>query len=192
MDKNSNSLVGKLLLAMPGMGDPRFYRAVIFMCAHDDKGAMGLVINHTLAGVEFKNLLEQLSFSSDIKIDLSKFSIPVMAGGPVEGARGFILHSHDFKQRDTMAVGDDYAITGTIEALKDIATGHGPNRLLFLLGYAGWGPGQLDKEIQDNAWLVVDPDPALIFDAVPEEKWVRAIQKLGVDPAMLSSQSGRA
>jgi putative transcriptional regulator len=143
-----------------------------------------------MAGIEFKSLLDQLKINSDIQIDISK--LPVMEGGPVEGSRGFILHSHDFRSKDTVSVGDFYSVTGTIEALKAIATGHGPEHMLFILGYAGWGEGQLDKEIQDNAWLVVDPDPNLIFHAVPEEKWELAVQKLGVDPAMLSSQAGRA
>jgi putative transcriptional regulator len=191
-DNSEHSLAGKLLLAMPGLGDPRFYRAVIFMCAHDEKGAMGLVINHVLPGLEFKNLLEQLKISSDIRVDLRQFNMPVMAGGPVEGARGFILHSHDFRQKDTVPVGDFYGITGTVEALKAIASGKGPDHLLFILGYAGWGAGQLDREIQENSWLVADPDPNIIFHAEPNEKWELAVQKLGVDPAMLSSQAGRA
>lgn len=193
MSKNPDySLTGKLLLAMPGLGDPRFYRAVIFMCAHDEKGAMGLVINHVLPGVEFKSLLDQLNISSDIKIDMRKPSTPVMAGGPVEGSRGFILHSREFRSKDTVSVSDFYSVTGTVEALKAVATGHGPEHMLFILGYAGWGPGQLDQEIQDNSWLVADPDPNLIFHVTPEEKWELAVQKLGVDPAMLSSQTGRA
>lgn len=193
MSKNpEHSLAGKLLLAMPGLGDPRFYRAVIFMCAHDEKGAMGLVINHTLPGIEFRSLLEQLKISSDIKVDLAGLDVPVMCGGPVEAARGFILHSSDFNQKDTVAVGDFYGITGTIEALKIIAGGGGPDNLLFLLGYAGWGPGQLDQEIQDNSWLVAEPDPAIIFHAEPDEKWTMAVQKLGFDPGMLSSEAGRA
>ncbi|MGB4107680.1 MAG: YqgE/AlgH family protein [Alphaproteobacteria bacterium] len=193
MNKNSeHSLTGKLLLAMPGLGDPRFYRAVIFMCAHDEKGAMGLVINHVLPGIEFKSLLEQLRMSSDIRIDLANLDMPVLCGGPVEAARGFILHSRDFSQKDTVTVGDAYGITGTVEALKVIAGGGGPDRLLFLLGYAGWGPGQLDREIQENSWLVADPDPNIIFHAAPDEKWTMAVQKLGFDPGMLSSVAGRA
>ena len=193
MDEHSeHSLAGKLLLAMPALGDPRFYRAVIFMCAHDEKGAMGLVVNHIMPDLEFRSLIEQLKISSYIESDLGAFEMPVMCGGPVEGARGFILHSHDFRQKDTVCVGDFYGITGTIEALREIAAGKGPDHLLFLLGYAGWGPGQLDREIQENSWLVADPDPAIIFHADPEDKWTLAVQKLGVDPAMLSVSSGRA
>ncbi len=189
---SEHSLTGKLLLAMPGLGDPRFYRAVIFMCAHDEKGAMGLVINHVLPGIEFKSLLEQLKMSSDIRVDLGKSETPVMCGGPVEAARGFILHSRDFTQKDTVPVGDSYGITGTLEALRLILNGGGPDHMLFLLGYAGWGPRQLDREIQENSWLVADPDPDIIFHAAPDEKWSMAVQKLGFDPGMLSSEAGRA
>lgn len=194
MSRNNpdSSLAGKLLLAMPALGDPRFHHAVIFMCAHDKNGAMGLVINHTLPGIAFGGLLDQLQVSSDIRVDLRALSMPVMAGGPVEGARGFILHSKDFTQRETVAVGASYAVTGTIEALRAIAAGNGPQDLLFILGYAGWGPGQLDREIQDNSWLVADADPDLIFHVAPDEKWQAAIQKLGFDPAMLSTEAGRA
>jgi putative transcriptional regulator len=191
MIKSEYSLMGKLLLAMPGMGDPRFYKAVIFMCAHDENGAMGLVINHTLPDMQFKTLLDQLNIVSDINV-VNKLSSSVMAGGPVEGARGFLLHSHDYRQKDTVSVGDRYSITGTVEALKAVATGKGPENMLFILGYAGWGAGQLEQEIQDNAWLVSDPDPDLIFNASPEDKWQRAVKKLGFDPSMLSSQSGHA
>lgn len=187
--KNAPYLTGKLLIAMPAMGDPRFHRAVIFMCAHDENGAMGLVINHKLSGVEFGDLLEQLKIKSDIEVN---FPISVMSGGPVEGSRGFLLHSNDFKQGDTISINDLFSITGTVEALKEVAEGKGPEHMLFILGYAGWGAEQLDRELQENAWLVADPDPEIIFGASPEDKWERAVQKLGVNPAMLSHTSGRA
>lgn len=189
---DSHSLAGKILLAMPGMGDPRFYRAVIFLCAHDENGAMGLVVNHTLADIDFPELLQQLKISSDIKIDFSKLSIPVMSGGPVDGSRGFLLHSSEFRQSDTIVIDESYSVTGTIDALKEIAVGKGPQKLLFILGYAGWGAGQLDRELQENAWLVSDPDPEIIFADNPDEKWARAVQKMGIDPVMLSATSGRA
>lgn len=190
--KSDLDLTGKLLLAMPNMTDPRFHRAVIFMCTHDDNGAMGLVVNKKLAGIQFGHLLEQLKIISDITIDRSKSSIPVMAGGPVEESRGFILHSMDFKQPDTVIIDETYGVTGTIEALRTIAVGQGPGKMMFLLGYAGWGSGQLEQEIQDNAWLVVEPDQEIIFDLAHDEKWTRSVQKLGFDPAMLSSEVGRA
>ena len=185
-------LVGKLLIAMPSMGDPRFHRAVIFICAHDEDGAMGLIINHSMQGVEFTDLVKQLKFESDIKVDFDSLNLPVMCGGPVESARGFLLHSSDFIREDTMKVDKTYGVTGTVDALKDIASGNGPSDLLFMLGYAGWDAGQLDVEIQQNAWLVVDPDPDLIFNGEPEEKWTRAVGKLGIDPGMLSGVAGSA
>ncbi len=190
--KQNHYLAGKLLLAMPCMGDTRFHRAVIFICAHDEDGAMGLVINNIMPNVEFSELVGQLKLESDIKVDLDKLNLPVMRGGPVEEARGFMLHSNDFIRADTMKVDNSYGVTGTVEALKDVARGAGPKDLVFALGYAGWEAGQLDAEIQQSAWLVVDPDHALVFEGKPEQKWTRAINKLGIDPAMLSSLSGSA
>ncbi|MCB1783501.1 MAG: YqgE/AlgH family protein [Alphaproteobacteria bacterium] len=190
--KKDGYLTGKLLLATPAMGDPRFHRAVILMCAHDENGAMGLMVNHSLPGVAFHDLVKQLKIESDIMIDFSALHLPVMNGGPVEAARGFLLHSIDFHREETVTVDDAYGITGTLEALKDIAAGRGPDHLLFILGYAGWSAGQLDQEIQDNAWLVVDPNPEIIFHANPDEKWPMAVRSLGIDPGMLSSLAGRA
>lgn len=190
MSKIDHYLTGKLLIAMPNMGDPRFHRAVIFICAHDEEGAMGLVINHEMPGVAFNDLVSQLKFESDITFDA--LNLPVMYGGPVESARGFLLHSTDFERDDTMTIAQKYGITGTVDALKDIAQGSRPKELLFILGYAGWDAGQLDEEIQQSSWLVVDPDPALIFEGDAEGKWLRAVNKLGIDPAMLASSAGRA
>ncbi len=184
-----NYLTGRLLLAMPAMGDPRFHKAVIYMCAHDENGAMGLVINHTLPGVDLSQLLKQLNITPE---ETKARDSAVMSGGPVETARGFVLHSNDFEQSDTIKIDEDFYVTGTIDALKAIAGGDGPDKMLFILGYAGWSKGQLDQEMQQNAWLVTDPDPDLIFAAPPEEKWTKAIQKLGIDPAMLSGEAGRA
>lgn len=191
-DKNDSYLAGKLLLAMPSMGDPRFHKSVIYLCAHDAQGAMGLVINHVLADVEFKDLLEQLKLVSDIKIDRGALGTPVMQGGPVEGARGFLLHTSDFAKPDTVKVDGDISVTGTIDALKDVAQGTGPKDHLFILGYAGWSAGQLDQELQQNAWLTVDADPALVFHDDPSVKWEMAMRKLGIDPLMLSAAAGRA
>ncbi len=192
MSKNTKYLNGKLLLAMPNMGDARFHRAVIFVCAHDEGGAMGLVINHTMPGIEFNELVNQLKVESDIKVNFDKLDLPVMYGGPVESARGFLLHSGDFMRDDTMKIDTSYGVTGTVDALKDVAMGKGPRDLLFMLGYAGWDAGQLEDEIQKNAWLVVDPDPELIFTGDPSDKWTRAIHKLGIEPGYLSSFSGNA
>lgn len=192
-DSSDNvSLTGRLLMAMPGMGDPRFYRAVIFMCAHDKNGAMGLIVNHVLPGIDLSHLLGQLNITLDAQAAGSVGKLPVMSGGPVEAARGFILHSGDFIQNDTVAIDGRFGVTGTIDALKAVATGQGPEKMLFILGYAGWSPGQLDREIQDNAWLVADADPELIFSEDPERKWDRAVKALGIDPAMLSGDAGHA
>ena len=164
--KQDHYLAGKLLLAMPSMGDPRFHRAVIFICSHDEEGAMGLVVNHTMPGIEFNDLVGQLKLESDIKVDFEELNLPVMYGGPVETARGFLLHSGDFSREDTMKINKSYGVTGTVDALKDIASGDKPENLLFILGYAGWEAGQLDSELQQNAWLVADSDPDLIFGKI--------------------------
>lgn len=185
-------LTGKLLLAMPSIGDPRFHRSVIFMTAHDEQGAMGMIVNFPLPELEFKSLLDQLGLVSDITINLDELNMPVLSGGPVEGSRGFLLHSNDFEQDDTVHIGQDYGVTGTTDALKDVVQGKGPDNALFILGYAGWTPGQLETELQQNSWLVSDPDPSLIFHGNPEEKWSMAIDKLGFDPGMLSGDIGRA
>lgn len=185
-------LKGKLLIAMPNMGDPRFNRAVIFICEHDENGAMGLVINHELPGVEFNDLVKQLKIESDIMVDFEALNFPVMCGGPVETARGFLLHSGEFKRPDTMPVNTSYGVTGTIDALKEVAKGQGPKGVLFILGYAGWDAGQLEAEIQQNAWLVTEPDPELIFEGSADDKWKKAVNKMGIDPGLLSAEAGSA
>lgn len=182
-------MTGRILLAMPAMGDPRFHRAVIFICAHDANGAMGLVINQTMPGLEFTELLDQLHIPADPKRTENR---TVLSGGPVEATRGFVLHTGDYAQKDTIRVNDRFSVTGTIDALKAIASGAGPREMLFLLGYAGWGAGQLDQELQENAWLVADSDPRIIFGADPEAKWDEAMKSLGIDAAMLSADAGRA
>lgn len=182
-------LAGKLLLAMPGMGDPRFHKAVIFVCAHDEQGAMGLVVNRPLPDLSMTALYKQLHIEA--QADKNR-AITVMGGGPVETARGFFLHSPDFEQPDTVKIDKTFSVTGTVDAMKAVAAGDGPEKMLFMLGYAGWGAGQLDAELQQNAWLTADPDPALIFATSPEDKWDRAVHKLGINPAMLSAEAGRA
>jgi len=183
-------LTGRVLAAMPNMGDPRFHRAVILLCAHDENGAMGLVINHVLPGVDMRHLLEQLHI--EIAMDAPLNDVAVMSGGPVENARGFILHTHDFHQDDTILISPHLAVTGTVDALRSVAVGEGPENMVFILGYAGWTEGQLEDEIQKNVWLVCDADPDLIFNVAPEEKWNKAIGSLGIDLAMLSGEAGRA
>lgn len=192
-EEKEKYLAGKILLAMPGMGDPRFYKAVIFLCAHDAGGAMGLVVNHVLPGIDMNQLLQQMKIAPPAEKTVVPIpSAPVMCGGPVESARGFILHSADFIQPDTVKVSNHFSVSGTVDALKTIAAGQRPQNMLFILGYAGWGAGQLDQEIIRNSWLVSDADPNLIFGSGTDEKWDRAVRCLGVDPAMLSGESGRA
>lgn len=193
-DEESNDayIAGKLLLAMPAMGDFRFEKSVIYMCAHDELGAMGLVINNPMPELDFKDLMDQLDVTSDIEFDPKSLATQVMNGGPVEGARGFLLHSSDFQLPDTIKVDDGVSVTGTLDALKDVASGQGPKEKIFILGYAGWSAGQLDEELQRNAWLIVDADPELVFHENPSEKWDLAMKKLGIDPAMLSSTGGTA
>lgn len=181
-------LVGQLLVAMPGMRDPRFSKTVIYMCAHSPEGAMGLVINRTLESLTFGDLLEQL----EITPPPSERAINVHFGGPVETGRGFVLHSPDYKQDGTLVVADDVSLTATIDILRAIAAGRGPRFHLLALGYAGWGPGQLDGEIRANGWLHVSSDDALLFDRNLDSKWERAMSKIGIDPRMLSDEAGHA
>jgi putative transcriptional regulator len=185
------SLTGKLLLAMPGMADPRFHRSVIFMCAHDANGAMGLVINNVLPGVDFGTLLGQLNIDTPKELRAAP-KLQVLSGGPVESARGFVLHSQEYTQKDTVRIEGGFGVTGTVDALKAIAENRGPEKMLFILGYSGWGAGQLDKELQDNAWLVTEAEAGVIFGTEADHKWDMAIRKMGIDPAMLSGEAGRA
>ena len=181
-------LEGQLLVAMPTMADPRFTRSVIYMCAHSDEGAMGLVVNKLLESLSFSDLLEQL----DLEPANVDKSIPVHFGGPVEAARGFVLHSTDYVHEATMRVDDDFALTATIDVLRAMAEGRGPRLSMLALGYAGWAPGQLDREIQENGWLTVPADEELVFDEAQDGKWERAVGRLGIDPGNLSGFAGRA
>jgi putative transcriptional regulator len=185
---NEGYLTGQLLIAMPTMRDVRFARSVIYMCAHNSDGAMGLVINRLAGQVTFPDLLRQL----EIEPQEEYREIRVHFGGPVEAGRGFVLHSGDYKHQSTLQVADEMGLTATMDILHDIAQGRGPRRSLLALGYAGWGPGQLDGEIQANGWLHVEPDESLIFDENLDTKWDRAIAKLGVDPSLLSGDAGHA
>ncbi len=186
----TTTLTGKILLAMPSMADPRFHRAVILMCAHDENGAMGLVINHQLPGIDLPHLLEQLNISA--QSDEGVPNIPVMSGGPIENSRGFLLHTNDFQQKDSVPVSPDLSVTGTIDALRAVASGDLPEKMIFVLGYAGWTEGQLDQEMQENVWLVADADSDLIFSVPAGEKWTFAMKMMGIDLALLSGEAGRA
>ncbi len=181
-------LVGQLLIAMPMMEDPRFARSVIYVCAHNADGAMGLVVNKELDSLSFSELLEQVG----VDVPPPEKQIRVHFGGPVESGRGFVLHTAEYDQGGTLTVDGAFAVTVSIDILRDIVSGTGPDRSLLALGYAGWGPGQLDAEIQANGWLHAPADPSLVFDADIETKWQSAIAALGIDPSMLAGQSGHA
>ena len=191
MDDVSQSgpyLAGQLLIAMPGMRDERFAKTVIYMCAHNEEGAMGLVLNQRLESLTFSELMSQL----EIDEDQAPEGVPVHFGGPVEAGRGFVLHTTDYQQDATLEVENGVAVTATVEILKAIAQGNGPRKSLLALGYSGWGPGQLDMEIRANGWLQAPGNSELIFDTDLDTKWERAIHGLGIDPRMLSDDMGHA
>ena len=188
ISQDGSYVTGQLLIAMPGMRDERFAKSVIYMCAHSEEGAMGLVLNQRLASLTFAELISQLELDEK---HLSK-DVPVHFGGPVESGRGFVLHTSDYQQDATLEVVNGVALTATVDILKAIAQGKGPQKSLLALGYAGWGPGQLDMEIRANGWLQVPSDSEIIFDIEPDTKWERAIQRLGIDPRMLSDDVGHA
>lgn len=188
MGSSGTYLEGQLLVAMPGIGDPRFDRSVIYLCSHSAEGAMGLVVNKRFEGLSFGMLLEQLELAADEADD----DRPVYAGGPVETGRGFVLHSDDYTQDSTLRIGDSIALTATVDILKAMAEGQGPTRSLVALGYAGWAPGQLDRELTHNGWLTLPASPELLFATPDTEKWPKAIASIGIDPSMLSGAAGHA
>ncbi len=179
---------GHLLAAMPQMEDPRFERSVIYLCAHNAEGAMGLVVNRLFEAITFPDLLEQLNIETGPKTE----QIRVHFGGPVESGRGFVLHSDDYVRDGTLKVRSGFALTATVDILKAMAVGEGPRRSLLALGYSGWGPGQLESEIAANGWLVVPANPTIVFDNDLEDKWQQALAATGVSVASLSGFAGRA
>ncbi len=181
-------LTGQLLVAMPQMTDPRFERSVIYICVHNADGAMGLIVNRLVGSITFAELLEQL----DIRTQNAPDCVPVHFGGPVETGRGFVLHSADYVQDNSVLMGNGLALTATIDILRAVADGTGPTHCLLALGYAGWGPGQLEGELQDNAWLNVPADEAILFGPDMDDKWTRAVAKLGFDPNLLFAGAGHA
>jgi putative transcriptional regulator len=187
-DDDGSYLTGQLLIAMPTLTEEPFARTVIYLCAHSPSGAMGLVVNKAMPQITFPDLLEQLGIDPGNGTDAMR----VHFGGPVESGRGFVLHSPDFLRDGTMMVEDGMALTATVDILRAISEGQGPRDHLLALGYAGWGPGQLDQEMQANGWLNVPADRDLIFDPDLDTKWERAIAKLGISPSMLSGDSGHA
>lgn len=183
-------LTGKLLIAMPGMGDLQFEHSVVFLCSYSAKGAMGLIINKPAEDVVLADLLDQLEITPNPP---ERGQMMVHFGGPVEGARGFVLHTADYDANlHSMEVSDAFRMTATLDILEDIAKGQGPERALMMLGYAGWGPGQLENEIAMNGWLTAEADPELVFDVPNNGKWAAALKTLGVDPLTLSASAGHA
>jgi putative transcriptional regulator len=185
---DDSPLRDNLLVAMPTLRGDTFAKSVIYLCTHTPAGAMGIVINQVAPEVKFKDLLAQLHLPHDeIRVD------PIVHfGGPVESGRGFVLHSTDFMREDTIRISPRVGITGTVDILRAISEGHGPSKSIFALGYAGWGPGQLDAEIQANSWLTVPADDDLLFSGGLSAKWEKALLKIGVTPAALSFEAGHA
>jgi putative transcriptional regulator len=182
-------LTGKLIIAMPALGDPRFSHSVILICAHSNDGAMGLIVNKPMDDLSFSELLTHL----DIPQAEKGRDIRVQFGGPVERGRGFVLHSTDFESgQATMTLPGDLAMTATLDILEALARGEGPRRAVLALGYAGWGPGQLEEEIGRNDWLTAEMSDDLIFSPDNDAKWGKALKGLGIDPISLSSAAGRA
>lgn len=187
--EGENFLEGKLLIALPGMPDPRFEKSVIYMCAHSVEGAMGIMINRAVEGVQFRELMEKLEL--DVASEVN--DVPILYGGPVETGRGFVLHSGDYESADsTLSVSDDVSLTATIDILRALGQGKGPKKALFALGYAGWGPGQIEDEIRANGWLHCDSDAKLLFESQLGSRWKEALRKLGIDASGLTAHAGQA
>ena len=180
-------LTGQFLLAMPGIGDPRFAKAVIAVCAHDEDGAMGVGIGATIAGLGLHDVLRQVEIDPGDAPDA-----PIHFGGPVETRRGFVLHSNDWGGPDTIDVAGKWSLSGTLDALRAIANGKGPSRWLVALGYAGWTAGQLDHEMTRHGWLNVTDDNGMLFDTAMADRWTRGFAAAGIDSRLLGTGSGRA
>jgi putative transcriptional regulator len=192
------SLAGRFLVAAPSMPDERFRKSVVFICKHDEDGALGIIVNNRVEDLALGQVYKQLGI--EVPAAAAAAERAVLFGGPVETSRGLVLHSADYERNDTLVIGGGMALTASMEILKDMAGGAGPKEAWLALGHAGWQPGQLDHELQDNAWLVVDGDAGLVFDTDFPAKWQRALDRLGskssvggrFDPASFSHQSGRA
>jgi putative transcriptional regulator len=188
MAKISENLTGKFLIAMPGMGDPRFENSLIYICDYSDDGAMGLIVNKPVDDPNFDQLCDHLlvARTSDAPID-------VVYGGPVEQKRGFVLHTTDYTPDEAGRVlGHDLAMSTTLSVIEDLARGQGPTKAMVAMGFAGWSPGQLEREIQENTWLICEGDPELIFSRNFDEKWKTALVRAGVDPRLLAPVMGHA
>jgi putative transcriptional regulator len=192
----SGFLDGQLLIAMPGIVDDRFARSVVYVCAHSEEGAMGIIVNRPAERVDFPQLLVQLKVigpDEAIRLPAEASSLLVLNGGPVDTSRGFVLHSNDFSiDNSTLPIGGGVSLTATIDILRAIASGSGPGQAVLALGYAGWAAGQLEAEIQQNGWLNCPADPSLIFDSALDSKYERAMRRAGIDIGRLSSGAGHA
>ena len=192
MDKQTQSYPsysGQYLIATPAMGDPRFRQTVIFLCAHDASGAMGLVVNRAKMDLVISDLLDHVGVDGDVRVA----DAPVLEGGPVDIDRGFVLHSSDwFREDSSMKIGDGLGLTSTKDVLEALVTEKAPERAMLAVGYAGWGPGQLESEIADNAWLIVGGDDALVFGDDMDGKWSAALARIGISPEQLSAIGGTA
>ncbi|MCX7558791.1 YqgE/AlgH family protein [Sulfitobacter sp. F26204] len=183
------SLVGKLLIAMPGMSDPRFAHSVVLLSAHGDEGAMGLMVNKPAKGLRLSDVLDQLPHD----FGKAKRQLDVYFGGPVETGRGFVLHSDEYQSpMQSLPIDGGFGLTATLDILEDLAKGGGPEKALLMLGYTGWGPGQLEGEIARNGWLTADATAEIVFDLADDQKWEAALRSLGIDPLLLSTSAGRA
>jgi putative transcriptional regulator len=187
---DADFLSGRLLIAMPGIGDPRFERAVVFLCAHDAEHAIGIAVNRPLDGLTLTSLFERIGLDPPLRRLADE---AVLMGGPVARERGFVLHTDDYLLDDvSLPVKPGLALTTTRDVLQAMGGDTAPRKAILALGYAGWGAGQLEREVRENVWLVCDPDEALIFGDDFDHKWSRALEKLGISPAMLSDVGGRA
>ncbi len=195
---SSDYLHGQFLIAMPGMGDPRFERALIYMCAHTEDGAMGLIVNKPMDELLLGDLLHRLGLlppeeSNSIHMPQALYRQPVFTGGPVEPGRGFVLHSADYVlEEGTLEVDGQVGLTASLDILHDVVRGRGPRHLMLALGYAGWAPGQLEGELLENAWLTAPADMDILFHTPPEERYAAALRKIGIDPGSLTASSGHA
>jgi putative transcriptional regulator len=195
MIRNMETLQGQFLIAMPNMGDTRFEKSVVYLCAHSADGAMGFVINRTLDTPTIPQFLHQLNIVSEEERDAMPTSLsqaPLYSGGPVEPGRGFVLHSPDYTSETTLAIDETVSLTATLEILRVISLGRGPERVFMALGYSGWASGQLEEEIAANGWLTCNADSGLIFDRDQDTKYTRALRSMGVNPLLLSTQAGHA
>lgn len=188
-DASYSSYRGQYLIATPAMGDPRFQKTVIFLCAHDASGAMGLIVNRSKLDLVISDLLDHIGVEGDVKVA----DTPVLEGGPIDIDRGFVLHSSDwFRDDQTLKVSDALGLSTTKDALEALVAENAPDKAMLAIGYAGWGPGQLETEIADNAWLVAGGDDAIVFDTNMDTKWSDALSRIGISPENLSALGGRA